>query len=151
MTGTPSVDGTQDGARGRDPRLHLRDRAPGAGLPLMQFLTWPGVIFTALFFILPLAAMIVVSFWQRTTEGIVADWTLENYTKFFEKDFLVAALINSIEVTLITTAISVVVAYPLAYVLAYRVSGRRAAHPASASPCCRSGPPMSCGPIAGCW
>ena len=124
MTGAPSVDGSQEGVTGLSARLHLRDRAPGAGLPLMRFLTWPGVIFTALFFILPLAAMIVVSFWQRTTDGIVADWTLENYTKFFEKDFLVAALVNSIEVTLITTAISVVVAYPLAYVLAYRVSGR---------------------------
>jgi spermidine/putrescine transport system permease protein len=125
MLGTQLIDGRrQDGADGRDPRPRLRDMAPGAGFPLMRFLTWPGVIFTALFFALPLIAMIVVSFWQRTSEGIVAEWTLENYAKFFEKDFLVAALYNSIEVTLITTAISVVVAYPLAYVLAYRVTGR---------------------------
>jgi len=124
VLGTQLIDGRSENAGGRDPLPRLRDRAPGAGLPLMRFLTWPGVILTALFFVLPLVAMIVVGFWRRTPEGIVADWTLENYARFFGKDFLVAALSNSVEVTLITTAISVVVAYPLAYVLAYRVSGQ---------------------------
>ena len=96
---------------------------PAAGWPLVRWLTWPAVIFTALFFAAPLILMICVSFWQRTTGGLTADWSLVNYARFFEKDFLVQALVNSVEVTALVTAISVLVAYPLAYVLAYRVSG----------------------------
>lgn len=103
----------------RRPEMAVR----GAGLSFVRFLTFPGAIFTALFFMLPLIVMIMVGFWQRSAGGLVPDWTIENYVKFFEKDFLVAALINSVEVTLVTTAISVVIAYPLAYVLAYRLSG----------------------------
>jgi len=110
-----------DGGPGGSPRIG--GHAPAPGLPLVRWLTWPAAGFTALFFAAPLIAMVVVGFWQRTTAGLVADWTTANYEKFFDKAFLFESLINSVEVTLLTTAISVVVAYPLAYTLAYRVSG----------------------------
>ncbi|MFP6731155.1 MAG: ABC transporter permease [Alphaproteobacteria bacterium] len=77
-----------------------------------------------MFFGLPLATMVVVSFWQRIYGKLTATWTFANYNKFFGKDYLVDALWNSIEVTLATTAISIILAYPLAYILAYRVPAR---------------------------
>lgn len=46
---------------------------------------------------------------------------LDNYTRFFSRDYLVDALYNSAEVTVFTTIISVMIAYPLAYILAFRV------------------------------
>lgn len=95
--------------------------------PGIDFARWayqPALIFTVVFFGLPLAAMVVVSFWQRISGKLTATWTFANYNKFFAKDYLVEALWNSIEVTLATTAISILLAYPLAYILAYVVPAR---------------------------
>ena len=86
-----------------------------------RWAVYPAGVFTAVFFVLPLIAMVVVSFWTRSRGGLSATWTLKNYITFFERDYLVASLYNSIEVTLLSTAISVLLAYPLAYILAYRV------------------------------
>ena len=87
-----------------------------------QWLAWPAILYTLAFFVLPLAVMVCVSFWVRRSSGLEADWTVDNYVKFFTRPYLITALLNSIEVTLITTALSVVLAYPFAYVLAFHVS-----------------------------
>ena len=90
----------------------------------IDFIRWafhPALFFTLVFFVLPLAIIIVVSFWQRVYGKLKATWTLANYFKFFNKDYLLDALFNSIEVTLLTTIISILLAYPLAYILAYKV------------------------------
>lgn len=82
-----------------------------------EFTRWavhPALLFTFLFFILPLLAMLIVSFWQRIGGKLTATWTFANYNKFFSKDYLVEALVNSVEVTLTATVISVLIAYPLA-------------------------------------
>ncbi len=81
-------------------------------------LVGPAALFTVLFFVVPLAAMVAVSF----TAGGAA--SLDNYRHFLTQPSYVKALANSLEVTLIVTAISVVVAYPLAWVLAERVPER---------------------------
>ena len=81
-------------------------------------LVGPAALFTVLFFVVPLAAMVAVSF----TAGGSA--SLDNYRHFLTQPSYVKALVNSLEVTLIVTAISVVVAYPLAWVLAERVPER---------------------------
>lgn len=84
----------------------------------MLLLAGPATLFTVLFFIVPLAAMVAVSF----TAGGTA--SLDNYRHFLTQPSYVKALVNSLEVTLIVTALSVVVAYPLAWVLAERVPER---------------------------
>ena len=93
----------------------------------IDFIRWafhPALFFTLVFFFLPLAIIIIVSFWQRVYGKLKATWTLVNYFKFFNKDYLLDALFNSIEVTILTTTISILLAYPLAYILAYKVSVR---------------------------
>jgi spermidine/putrescine transport system permease protein len=86
----------------------------------------PALAWTALFFLLPLLAMAVVSLTRRERGTTVAGWTLDNYRSFFTEGggVFVAALWNSIEVTAIVMGLSVLVAYPIAYVLAYRVPAR---------------------------
>ena len=86
-----------------------------------RWAVYPAGVFTFVFFVLPLTAMVVVSFWTRDRGGLNATWTAKNYITFFGRDYLVESLYNSVEVTLISTAISVLLAYPLAYILAYRV------------------------------
>ena len=84
------------------------------------------LLWTGLFFLLPLLAMAAASLTRREHGETVAFWTLSNYRTFFTEGggVFLAALQNSIEVTLIVTVLSVLVAYPIAYVLAYRVPAR---------------------------
>lgn len=83
-----------------------------------MILIGPAVLFTVLFFLVPLLSMAVASF---TAEGALS---LDNYRHFAGQPSYVKALVNSLEVTLLVTAISVLVAYPLAWILAERVPGR---------------------------
>jgi spermidine/putrescine transport system permease protein len=107
------------------------DRSTAIALPrsttpadLARWMLWPAVLFTIVFFIVPLITMVLVSFWVRSGGTLAADWTIQNYVKFFTRDYLLTALRNSIEVTVLTTALSVILAYPLAYVLAFHVPER---------------------------
>src|SRR5690349_1830292 len=83
----------------------------------------PALVWTLLFFVLPLIAMLVMSFSARIEGKIELTWTLDNYRAFLTRadGTFVGALWNSVEVTVITTIVSVIVAYPLAYILAYKV------------------------------
>lgn len=87
-------------------------------------LLFPAVIWTLLFFVLPLAIMLLYSFWQRVGNKTVQTFTLQNYGAFFTKASLLQALWNSLEVTIIVTVISILLAYPMAYILAYVVPQR---------------------------
>ena len=84
----------------------------------------PGLLWTLAFFIMPLLIMAAYSLFQRVGGRIVTDLSLSNYIAFFSKPHHVNALINSLEVALLTTIISVILAYPLAYILAFRVPPR---------------------------
>ena len=84
----------------------------------------PGLLWTIAFFAVPLLIMAAYSLFQRAGGRIVTDLSLSNYIAFFSKPHHLKALVNSLEVTLITTIISVVLAYPLAYILAFRVPPR---------------------------
>ncbi len=89
--------------------------------PLTKFVLYPAILYSFLFFVVPFAIMVCVSFWQRGRGGLQATWVTDNYEKFFSRHYLLEALLNSLEVTLLTTVISVLIAYPLAYILAFRV------------------------------
>ena len=84
----------------------------------------PGLLWTVAFFAVPLLVMAAYSLFQRVGGRIVTDLSLSNYISFFSKTHHLKALLNSLEVTLITTIISVLLAYPLAYILAFRVPPR---------------------------
>jgi spermidine/putrescine transport system permease protein len=90
--------------------------------------TWgfllPALVWTLVFFAMPLVIMGCYSFWQRSGMTLVTEFTTANYEAFFAKSYLLQSLVNSIEVTLIVTVLSVVLAYPLAYILAEKVPRR---------------------------
>ena len=81
----------------------------------------PGLIWTALFFLVPFAYMAAISFWTRQGREIVATWTLDNYVAFFTKAHFFKGLVVSLEITATVTVISVLLAYPLAWIIAERV------------------------------
>lgn len=96
---------------------------PGGG-SLVRWAVYPALVYSLVFFAMPFLVMVAVSFWQRLHGRLEATWTLANYEKLVSRDYLLEALVNSVEVTALTTVVSVLVAYPLAYILAYRVSAR---------------------------
>ncbi len=96
---------------------------PGGG-SLVRWALYPALVYSLIFFAMPFLVMVAVSFWQRVRGRLEATWTLANYDKLVSRDYLLEALVNSVEVTALTTAVSVLIAYPLAYMLAYRVSSR---------------------------
>src|SRR6266850_270634 len=100
--------------------------SPRHRLDLTRWATWPATLWTGLFFLLPLLIMLAVSFSARVGNQMLGAFTLDNYVGFFTQGggVYVAALANSIEVTLIVTLVSLAVAYPLAYILAYGVPAR---------------------------
>jgi spermidine/putrescine transport system permease protein len=104
---------------------HVPGRRQGR-FSLTRFAVWPALLWTAAFFLLPLLAMLVMSFAERTGGTLTLSWTLDNYAGFFTRSdgAFVMALVNSVEVTLIVTVVSILVAYPIAYILAYQTPPR---------------------------
>lgn len=86
--------------------------------------TLPALIFAAIFFIVPIALMTWHSLLKRSSGKILPDPTIANYEKFFEKDYLIGSLVNSLELTLATIAIALPLAYALAATIAFIVPRR---------------------------
>lgn len=86
----------------------------------------PALVFTVLFFLLPLLVMLAMSFAERSGGRIVFSWTLANYQGLWVRGggAFLDALANSVQVTLLVTVVSVLLAFPLAWVVAYRTPAR---------------------------
>jgi spermidine/putrescine transport system permease protein len=84
----------------------------------------PALIWTAAFFALPFAAMVVLSLAHLEGRAVVYGIDPGNYVRIFAEWPLFKALLNSLEITAIVTVISVVLAYPLAAIIAFRVPAR---------------------------
>jgi spermidine/putrescine transport system permease protein len=80
----------------------------------------PALAFTLVFFVLPLAAMAIVSLTSHETGA----FGFGNYAQFFTNASYFQAMINSLEVTALVTVLSVVLAYPFAWILAELVPER---------------------------
>ena len=79
----------------------------------------PALLWTLVFFVVPFAAMAVVSLSQKD-----GSWSLAAYAQFLENPSYWRALVNSLEVTFTVTAVSVLLAYPFAWILAFIVPER---------------------------
>lgn len=86
--------------------------------------TLPALIFTTIFFLVPIAIMLWHSLLLRKGGRIQEDPGFANYEKFFAKDYLVGSLLNSLELTLSTIAIGLPLAYALAATIAFIVPKR---------------------------
>jgi len=87
-------------------------------------LALPALLWTAAFFLVPLAVMVGYSLMKRAGGQLVADFGLHNFARFFSQGSLAEAFWVSLEISVLSTIISVVLAYPLAWILAYRVPRR---------------------------
>lgn len=84
----------------------------------------PALLWTIAFFVIPFAAMLLLSLAHLEGRAVVQGFDLGNYARFFTEWALFKALLNSVEITVLVTVISLVLAYPLAAIIAFRVPAR---------------------------
>ncbi|MDQ7791075.1 MAG: ABC transporter permease [Clostridia bacterium] len=78
----------------------------------------PVSLWMVLFVAVPLLLVLMVSFTKRGTYGgIVYEFTLENYARFFDPLYF-TVMSNSLLVALLTTVACILVGYPFAYIVA---------------------------------
>lgn len=92
--------------------------APGSGAARRGSGTWllvaPGVVWMALFLVLPILTIVYVSFWTQTTFAISPTPTLDSWRTFFSSDTYVGALWTTVRIWLIVLFTTFVVGYPTA-------------------------------------
>ena len=98
----------------------LPAKTDGRGLAYVA----PALVWTLLFFAVPFLVMAGLSLFERVGGKLVASLTLANYQRFFTQSQFLEAMLNSLEITVMSTVISVLLAYPLAYVIAEQVPQR---------------------------
>lgn len=102
--------------------LFRRLRHRGLENPLLPL---PAVLVVAVGFFLPLAVLIVYSFWPTEEGKIVHRWTIENYTRFFASTAYPRMLVRSFWLVAVASAFTVVLSFPFAYFVATKVRPSR--------------------------
>lgn len=101
-----------------------RGGVEGASTARGWALAGPALGWTGVFFLAPMALVLAYSLFRRVGGELDTALSLENYRRALTEEAFRTALVNSLEVTLVTVVVSVVVAYPVAYLLAYRLPRR---------------------------
>jgi ABC-type spermidine/putrescine transport system, permease component I len=81
------------------------------------WLTYPYIIWTIIFIIVPLILVLFYSFTIKTSNGIT--FSIDNYQKFFQPIYI-KVLVRSIVLALASTFICLLVGYPVAMILSGR-------------------------------
>ena len=86
---------------------------------------WPAVAWLAIFFLVPLALIFVVSLGTRDELGriVLERLSLDNYARAFDPDYL-PTLINALRYAALSTFASLLIGYPIAYWISH-YGGRR--------------------------
>jgi spermidine/putrescine transport system permease protein len=99
------------------PRHSTREKTRG------RLLAVPAIVWLVLFFLLPLAIVLLVSFMTRGSRGAFYTFplTLEHYERIFGPVFF-PVFVDSVWIAFETTAICLLVGYPLAFFISTRKS-----------------------------
>lgn len=93
-----------------------------SGLQKRLFLDIP-TAFLLLFFVLPLVALVVLSFWQTENYKIIREWSIINYVTLATEKAYVTFFIRSLIMAVAVSVTLVVLSWPIAYFIV-RYGGR---------------------------
>jgi ABC-type spermidine/putrescine transport system permease subunit II len=102
--------------------LLWRLRHRGLENPLLPF---PAVLAVAVGFFVPLAVLIVYSFWPTENGRIVHHWTIANYARFFTEEAYRRMLLRSFWLVGVASALTTLLSFPFAYFVAAKVRPAR--------------------------
>lgn len=80
------------------------------------FLSYPYILWSILFTVVPLFIIIAFSFSSVDEIGKIGGFTFENYQNFFDPVYL-SVFMNSIKISVKSTIISFIIGYPVAYII----------------------------------
>jgi putative spermidine/putrescine transport system permease protein len=81
----------------------------------------PLALVLAVFLILPIILIVVVSFWSATEFSIVPDFSFENYAFLLGSSVTYTVFLNTFKYAAITWAITLILGFTIAYFLAFHV------------------------------
>lgn len=81
----------------------------------------PQTLVFVLFLILPIAAIVVVSFWNFNGFAMTPGFTLNNYLGIFTSQVYLATYLNTFKFAIIVWLVCLLISYPVAYFLAFKV------------------------------
>jgi spermidine/putrescine transport system permease protein len=84
------------------------------------FLLSPFFIYFIIFFIAPIGALFIYSFWIAGTTDMIPTFTLKNYIEVIIEPLYRSIMLRSILIGFITGIICVAASYPLAYALTFK-------------------------------
>jgi spermidine/putrescine transport system permease protein len=84
----------------------------------------PALAYVAVAFLVPVAILLVYSFWKTVDGNIVQDWTLDNYSRALSGTYF-GTLLRSFLFVGLSSAIAVVLTFPFAYFVATKVAPSR--------------------------
>lgn len=91
-----------------------------------RLLTLPALVVVLAGFLLPLAVLVVYSFWPTVDGQVVHDWTFGNYSKIFESGgTYLPTLWDTFKFVGLSALITVVLTFPFAYFVAIKVRPSR--------------------------
>ena len=87
----------------------------------------PGLVLSVIFLVLPLAIMVVVSFYTTAASptGYLPIFTVENYIAFFTSPQTPILLVNTFSLAFIAAIICFIFGFPLAYFLTFHIKNAR--------------------------
>lgn len=86
----------------------------------------PGVIWLAVFVLVPLGFTVAMSFWKSNIFGTTPDFQFGNYRDALVNPLYRDLLLKTLRIALVTTLLSLVLSYPIAYCLAMQGGKRKA-------------------------
>lgn len=88
-------------------------------------LSTPALFFVVAALAVPLALLVLFSFWTQDYVRIDTDLTLANYDKIAERTIYLVVFLRSVAIAGLVTFLTVLLAYPLAYYVAFDVTRRK--------------------------
>ncbi|MBO0662425.1 ABC transporter permease [Jiella sp. MQZ9-1] len=103
-----------------DPARSIGRRPVRRPMPKLWLLVLPASLFFLIFFILPVASLLGMSF-NKTIPGVLgfsSALTLDNYVRIFTRSLYFDAIFRSVGIGVLVSLVCLLLGYPLAYVIA---------------------------------
>lgn len=85
----------------------------------------PQTLVLLLFLVIPIATIMVVSFWNFNGYSMTPAFTLDNYRQIFTAKVYLATYLNTFKFVAIVWLLTLLIGYPVAYFLAFHVNSLR--------------------------
>jgi len=88
----------------------------------MMFWGLPLLVWLCIFFVIPLAFLVLISFWMVENFQLSTTYTLQNWKAFFSTPYFLVGYLRTFAYALAAAVLITALAFPFAYTLAFKVS-----------------------------